>query len=500
MVRFVRSSVGGLLAASLVLAATPAAAFAEGMAGQVPVSGILAMDVDLADAADSGGGADSGSAGDAQAPTYDILQATVKGLKSSYEFTGAKIKPSITLALDGKKVPRSAYRVKYAHNKKVGTAQVTISGRGAGTGVLIETFEIVPKATKLTHLDVVGGALVAKWKKRLKQADGYLVSYAARKDMKGAKSIAVAGKANNRLTVKGLESGKVWYVKVRTCKGTARSAWSPVAHTKIAKLGRTDLTGILSKAAASNKGTSTLKMYNSTYRLSKTKAGRRLLAYVKWLRKRYKVNIAMVDVTTGQALTFSPSRSMYSASCLKGPYVASLNKWKPYSRSSSWAMRETIVWSNNDTYAQLRETYGSETMRKMHAYAQISSSQYSIKYHYLPTVDLAKLWVGTYWYFYQDTNRNSKWARSLYTHGYNSFIYQSMRNTWKVHAKPGWYPGGGYNVQNDAGVIMAKVDGVSRPYVLAVMTSACGRYGELRRLVRLVDAVHTDMLEAGCEY
>ena len=38
-----------------------------------------------------------------------------------------------------------------------------------------------------------------------------------------------------------------------------------------------------------------------------------------------------------------------------------------------------------------------------------------------------------------------------------------------------------------------KVKHKSRPYVLAVMTSACGQHAKLRKLVRLVDAVHADM-------
>ena len=29
-----------------------------------------------------------------------------------------------------------------------------------------------------------------------------------------------------------------------------------------------------------------------------------------------------------------------------------------------------------------------------------------------------------------------------------------MKKRWKVHAKPGWYPGGGFNVQNDAGIAL----------------------------------------------
>lgn len=240
-----------------------------------------------------------------------------------------------------------------------------------------------------------------------------------------------------------------------------------------------------------------LKAYNlKGYNLKKTKAGKKLLAYVKQLRKRYKISIVMIDLKTGMGVSAAPKRVMYSASCLKGPYVASLNRWKPSSRKgSAGMMRSTIVQSNNNTYSALRNRYGSGTMKKMLSYSKVSSISYARKYSYLPVKDLAKLWVGTYWTFYKDTNKNSKWARSLYTHGTQSFIYQGMKGKFKVHAKPGWFPGGGFNVQNDSGVVMAKVNGKSRPYVLTVMTSACGQQKKLQKLVKLIDAVHTDMVK-----
>lgn len=375
-----------------------------------------------------------------------------------------------------------------------GIETAAIAGAGASSAVN------APAAPAICAPRAVGCSLVITWKKPAQRVDGYQVCYATSSDMAHAASKRVKGHAKTKLVAKGLARGKTYYVRVRSFKGSAYSAWSSVRSVKLAQLGRKDLTSIVSKAAAKNKGKKRLKVYNSTYKLSAHKAGRRLSRYVKHMAKSYKVNIVMIDLTSGDTLSYSPRRSMYSASCLKGPYVAALNKWKSGSRSSSsGSMRETIVQSNNDTYASLRSHYGPAPMSKMYKYAGISTKGAGQYYRNLSTRDLAKLWVGTYWYFYRDTNKNSRWARSLYTHGHNSFIYQSMRGKAKVHAKPGWFPGGGYNVQNDAGIIMAKVNGKSRPYVVAIMSSACDQYGKLRKLVRLVDAVHTDMVKAGYE-
>ena len=362
-------------------------------------------------------------------------------------------------------------------------------------GESLSTAGVNMQAPAVKRLNSKGCSLIVTWRKTA-SASGYQVAYATTASMKGTAVRNVSGASRTKLIVKGVDRGKTYYVKVRACKGAKRSAWSSVRALKVSKLGRKDLTRIITKASAANKGKKKLKVYNSTYRLSKHKAGKRLLKYVKRMAKSSKINIVMTDLTSGDTLTYSPMRSMYSASCLKGPFVASLNKWKPGSRSrSSGSMRETIVWSNNDTYAGLRGRYGSSTMRKMHKYAGIGKSGHSEYYRFMPTRDLAKLWVGSYWYFYKNTNKNSKWARNLYTHGSNSFIYRAMKGKKKVHAKPGWYPGGAYNVRNDAGVVMAKVNGKSRPYVVAVMSSAYGDFGKLRKLVKLLDAVHTDMVK-----
>ena len=237
-----------------------------------------------------------------------------------------------------------------------------------------------------------------------------------------------------------------------------------------------------------------VRTFATDYRLKKSKAGRRLIAYTKKLQKRYRIRYIAVDLKSGEGFASGAKNFMYSASCLKGPYVAALCKHKPGSyKRSRGMMRSTIVVSNNDTYKSLRRRYGSSCMKKLMKYSGVSSFDYRRRYTYVPVRDLGKLWVGTYWYFYSEKNRRSKACRRMYTHGYQSFIYSAMKGRFKVHAKPGWYPGGGFNVQNDAGIIMAKVAGKKRPYALAVMTSACGRHIKLRKLVRLINKVHSDI-------
>ncbi|MGI6590566.1 MAG: hypothetical protein ACOX1O_02970 [Eggerthellaceae bacterium] len=262
---------------------------------------------------------------------------------------------------------------------------------------------------------------------------------------------------------------------------------------KAPKMTHRKLLAILDKTT----GSARVKELNTTYRLKKTKAGKRLIAQVKKISRHHRLGVVLIDVRTGQGFSFSAKRKLYSASCLKGPFVASLCKWKPSSwNRSSWAMRQTIVYSNNDTYAQLRRKYGSSTMRKMMRYSRVGSFDARAYYTFVPTRDLAKLWVSNYWYFFKDKNKNSKSCRNLYTHGRESFIYRQMKGKKRVYTKPGWVLASNYKYRsrNDAGIVTAKIHGKKCPYVLAIMSSHYYGKKNLCKLVRDCDAVHADMM------
>lgn len=247
----------------------------------------------------------------------------------------------------------------------------------------------------------------------------------------------------------------------------------------------------LIKAIAKAKG-SGLRAFGAKYSLN-TKAAKKLKAAIKQLG-RYKLSFVMIDLKTGAGISYNPGKVQYSASAIKGPYVAAVNKYRAGSAASAHGtMSSTIKVSSNEGYASLRRRFGHSPMLKMMGYCGISSSEMNggRNYTYLSSRTLAKLWIGTYWYYYRQTNARSAKVRNLHAHPLNSFIDQALSTPTRT--KPGWFPGGGYNVQNDAGVVL--VDG--RPYVLAVMSSACGQYGKLKNLVRAIDGVHADMVKQG---
>lgn len=225
-----------------------------------------------------------------------------------------------------------------------------------------------------------------------------------------------------------------------------------------------------------------------------SKAMKRLRSAIKSL-KGYKLGFVMMDLTSGAGISYNPGKKLYGASVLKGPYVAAVNKYYPSGAKRAYGtMISVIEWSSNDGYSLLHSRFGSSPMLKMMSYSGVSTSEMNgyRMYDYVSARTLAKLWMGTYWYFYRQTNDRSANTRNLYAHPLNSFIDKALKHPTRT--KGGWFSGK-YNVQNDAGIVLAN----GHPYVVVVMSSACWQFEKLSNLVRAIDGVHTDMVKKGRE-
>ena len=61
------------------------------------------------------------------------------------EYTGKSIKPQVTVSVGGADIPASGFTVSFKNNINVGTATVTVSGKGNCQGKVQKSFQIVPK-------------------------------------------------------------------------------------------------------------------------------------------------------------------------------------------------------------------------------------------------------------------------------------------------------------------------------------------------------------------
>lgn len=75
-----------------------------------------------------------------------ISKATVSIKKTQYAYTGKAIKPAVTVKFNNKTLKKGVdYTVAYSNNTKVGTAKITITGKGAYAGTKTVKFKIVKK-------------------------------------------------------------------------------------------------------------------------------------------------------------------------------------------------------------------------------------------------------------------------------------------------------------------------------------------------------------------
>lgn len=198
------------------------------------------------------------------------------------------------------------------------------------------------------------------------------------------------------------------------------------------------------------------------------------------------LSFILLDLYSENIFCLNPEASYYSASTIKGPYVAALNKFSPeiVSDNTKDLMKNTIMWSSNEDFETLHFLYGNDALYEMTAYTDVSESiidKYNW-YPYLTPKELTKLWIGIYWYFFEDTNENSKWCQTLYTDSVESFIGSALSKDYTVYSKPGWYIDWEDVSRNDAGILLTD----DHAYILTIMSDAFDSYEELEELAAIL--------------
>jgi len=153
-------------------------------------------------------------------------------------YTGKALKPAVKVVLDKKTLKSGTdYTVSYKNNKAIGTATVTVTGKGSYTGTKKASFKINPKAVTGLKLTEGKGLINAGWKKSADGVDGYQLQYSLKKSFSGAKKVTVAKAATVKKVLKGLTTGKTYYVRIRAFKkvgkNTYYSAWSAAKTAKV---------------------------------------------------------------------------------------------------------------------------------------------------------------------------------------------------------------------------------------------------------------------------
>ena len=161
--------------------------------------------------------------------------------KTSYVYTGKNLKPTVTVYNGKKKVANKYYTVTYKNNKNTGYATVIVKGKGkfakyAGKA----SFIIRPKQMRKPSVKSTGKKTLAVGWVRDAQATKYVVQYSQSSKFTGktTKSVTISKNTIGSTTLKGLTSGKYYYVRVRSYKvangkNIYAPSWSQVVKVRV---------------------------------------------------------------------------------------------------------------------------------------------------------------------------------------------------------------------------------------------------------------------------
>lgn len=256
-----------------------------------------------------------------------------------------------------------------------------------------------------------------------------------------------------------------------------------------------------------------------------------------------KLSFAMVDMNTGAAYYYQPDQVLFSASTIKGPYIASLMEeligpremslketmfrrgdygasggtgiMKLDSGDTTYMLGEmlakTIRYSDDLGYSMLRDHFGAESFRQWLSKAGVESSYADYSYPMFTVKELAKMWLHMDTYFGTE-DPYAQWLKTKYTQSESSTIRMELEEEYRIYSKPGFNEGPQgdhlYDAFDDAGI----VDDGDNPYILVIMTDGKGwdnatesadtqevqsNTRRLKALVRQLNLLHEDFVEKG---
>ncbi len=238
--------------------------------------------------------------------------------------------------------------------------------------------------------------------------------------------------------------------------------------------------------------TDTVHVWNTEYLIS-SETSRKLEKIIEQFEKEgYEIGFVMVDITTGDAISYHAGAEIYSASVIKAPYIFSLlEDGVSMTRDMYLAGNQ----SDNDAYVRIRSTYGNQVFADWLEGTGVPAKQSETRYIMTTPLDLCRM-------FYKGTglllgdSESSEWARTIFTDSLNSAAALTIgaAEDKKVYSKAGWIASTGNSIENSY-TNGAVVDG-EYPYVVTVMSDSLGYIGieYAEELMPILDEIHDEMV------
>ena len=158
------------------------------------------------------------------------------------KYTGKALTPAVTVEVSGKQLKNNQdYTVTYLNNKELGTATVTVTGKGNYAGSKKLTFKIVVGVTKVSTTPAYNKVTV-KWEKVV-GATKYVLQRSTSKNS-GFKTIAtITSGSTVKYVDKDVKLGKTYYYRVKAYRNSTAGNYSAVVSQKV-KPGKAEITKI----------------------------------------------------------------------------------------------------------------------------------------------------------------------------------------------------------------------------------------------------------------
>lgn len=211
-------------------------------------------------------------------------------------------------------------------------------------------------------------------------------------------------------------------------------------------------------------------------------------AFTAYTRYNHEVSFVLQDLVTGRTLYYNTGLNVYSASCIKGPYIISC---LAAGNDATNDMYLTGHYSDNDAYHRIRDEYGSRNFMAWLRSIDVKPSIGQYYYCHLTSMDLIKMWRAMYPYIVGNES-GSRDARTIFLDSRNSVLAAGPGQTRTVYSKAGWISSNeepDYNVYNVGGIVMDEM-----PYIVAITSTARGTTEEAQALVNLLDTAHEEMI------
>ena len=208
----------------------------------------------------------------------------------------------------------------------------------------------------------------------------------------------------------------------------------------------------------------------------------------------YVLGIALVDVTTGRAISYNADEPRYPASSIKAAFCTYVLEGNGL--VSEGLVRTCIIDSSNDAYHALIRAYGQQGFSEWLA-PMAPNAAGNAAAHYYPWIspsEFLAVWQEIYRFGTSDEPGAAELAGFLGRTTTTAWG-ELFRGEWEVWAKAGWYPSTIERATCDCGVVFSDCG----PYIVVVMSDAPEDFEALKPVLDALNVAHGKMCGGSTE-